>query len=74
MLDLSDILDMYVGHPGVCWICMHSFHDLCVLWTCIDGFNVWIHVEIESDAEMRFICYIVDIYVVLWYIYAIHVV
>jgi hypothetical protein len=33
-----------------------------------------IHVEIESDVEMRFICYIVDIYVVLWYIYAIHVV
>jgi predicted PolB exonuclease-like 3'-5' exonuclease len=45
---------------------------LCVFWTSIDGFDdvdVWIHVEIESDAEMRFICYIVVINVVLWYIY-----
>jgi hypothetical protein len=27
MLDLLDILDMYVGHPGVCWTCKHSFCD-----------------------------------------------
>jgi hypothetical protein len=31
-LDLSDILDMYVGHPGVCWIYMHSFRDfMCIM-------------------------------------------
>jgi hypothetical protein len=64
---MLDIL-VYVGH-----VCTR-FMTLCVLWTCINGFDVWIHVEIESDAEMQFICYIVDIYVVLWYIYAIHVV
>jgi hypothetical protein len=62
MLDLSDILDMYVGH-----VCTR-FVTLCVLWTCIEGFDVWIHVEIETDAEMWFICYIVDIYVVFWFI------
>jgi amino acid permease len=56
---MADIL-VYVGH-----VCTR-FVTLCVLWTCIDGFDVWIHVEIESDAEMLFICYIVDIYVVLW--------
>jgi hypothetical protein len=68
MLDLSDILDMYVGHPKyVGHVCTH-FVTLCVLWTCIDGFDVWIHVEIETDAEMWFICYIVDIYVVFWFI------
>jgi hypothetical protein len=63
MLDLSDILDMYVGH-----VCTR-FVTLCVLWTCIEGFDVWIHVEIETDAEMWFICYIVDIYVVFWFIF-----
>jgi hypothetical protein len=31
-------------------------------------FGVWIHVEIETDVEMWFICYIVDIYVVFWFI------
>jgi hypothetical protein len=32
MLDLSDILDMYVGHSGVCWTCMHSFCDfMCIM-------------------------------------------
>ena len=33
----------------------------------MDGFDdvhVWIHVEIESDDEMRFICYIVIINVI----------
>jgi hypothetical protein len=54
---MLDIL-VYVGH-----VCTH-FVTLCVLWTCIDGFDVWIHVENETDAEMWFICYIVDIYVV----------
>jgi hypothetical protein len=66
-------LDMYVGLVGhfghVYWTCMHSFRDfMCILWTCIDGFDVWIHVEIESDAEMWFVCYIVNIYVVFWFI------
>jgi hypothetical protein len=46
MLDLSDILDMYVGH-----VCTR-FMTLCVLWTCIEGFDVWIHVEIETNAEL----------------------
>lgn len=67
---MLDIL-VYVGH-----VCTR-FVTLCVFWTSIDGFDdvdVWIHVEIESDAEMRFICYIVVINVALWYIYAINVV
>jgi hypothetical protein len=54
---MLDIL-VYVGH-----VCTR-FVTLCVLWTCIEGFDMWIHVEIETDAEMWFICYIVDIYVV----------
>jgi hypothetical protein len=32
MFDLSDILDMYVGHLGVCWTCMHLFRDfMCIM-------------------------------------------
>jgi hypothetical protein len=58
---MLDIL-VYVGH-----VCTR-FVTLCVLRTCIDGFHVWIHVEIETDAEMWFICYIVDINVVFWLI------
>jgi hypothetical protein len=58
---MLDIL-AYVEH-----VCTR-FLTLYVLWTCIDGFDVWIHVEIETDAEMWFICYIVDIYVVFWFI------
>jgi hypothetical protein len=28
------ILDMDVGHPGVCWTCMHSFRDfICIMDT-----------------------------------------
>jgi hypothetical protein len=68
MLDLSDILDMCVGHPGVCWTCMHSFHDFMCIMDMYRRFGVWIHVEIETDVEMWFICYIVDIYVVFWFI------
>ena len=51
---------MYVGHVCTCYA------TLCVFRTCIDGFDdhVWIHVEIESDDEMRFICYIVIINVI----------
>jgi hypothetical protein len=54
-------LDMYVGLVG------HFGHVCWTSW-CIEGFDVWIHVEIETDAEMWFICYIVDIYVVFWFI------
>jgi hypothetical protein len=42
---MLDIL-VYVGH-----VCTR-FVTVCVLWICIDGFDVWIHVEIKSDAEM----------------------
>jgi hypothetical protein len=42
---MLDIL-VYVGY--ICTL----FVTLCVLWTCIEGFDVWIHVEIETDAEM----------------------
>jgi hypothetical protein len=46
---------------------------LCVLWTCIDGFeklHVWIHVETEFDAEMWFIWYIVvNICDEIWFIW-----
>jgi hypothetical protein len=47
---------VYVGHV---WTLLAT---LCVLWTCIDGFedhDVWIHVETEFNAEMWFICYII---------------
>jgi hypothetical protein len=54
-------------------VILHSFHtpwfrDFMCIMDMYRRFGVWIHVEIETDVEMWFICYIVDIYVVFWFI------